>query len=583
MRRSPLRLLAVLTVCLTVAACQETSSRSTGSSADPSSPVVARLGEEVITVADLDARILALPASQRPRPGEALDDWYAEQIRDLAIERRLLERARAEGRADDEAFQEAYRQAERQIGLRLCLAQIVPSAPPVTEADLREEWDRHPDRYSTPERRSLYQIFLRRRPGAEREIEALRDRVLNGESFLRLAAEESESETRHREGLVGWVTPGQLPAGFEKVVRELEEGVPSRPVTTRDGQHLFYVDQVMPARRLSFEEARPYLRQRVLAQHQESVLAGLDEDIDPPEGSRIPDREELARWFEEGDPDTVVLQLGDTTWTLADLRSRVAELLAREERLAARAPTFEVAWQLLDQARRREEIYRRCRTRNQIPEEVLQTALSAWREKSLVDVERRQRLVELALEDAERLRLFYDSNLGDFSTPPTWILRWLRIPLGDRPTETMDRLERAAETPGGSLDALRAELGGEIEELEAKSLAELERMQPKLPPLVAPLRSGELSPPFRSQQGLEIVQVVARSDSEPIPFEQVRDRVAARYVQQYTSELYQRLGRKVLGDDELHIDPEALARMRSAGLPEPDVSVEELEALLAQG
>ena len=48
--------------------------------AERAAMVAARFGAMEISVGDVDARILALPAHRRPRPGQDLDAWYAEQV-----------------------------------------------------------------------------------------------------------------------------------------------------------------------------------------------------------------------------------------------------------------------------------------------------------------------------------------------------------------------------------------------------------------------------------------------------------------------------------------------------------------------
>ena len=45
----------------------------------------------------------------------------------------------------------------------------------------------------------------------------LRERILRGENFQRLAQSESDSESRHRQGSIGWVVRGQLPQTFARV------------------------------------------------------------------------------------------------------------------------------------------------------------------------------------------------------------------------------------------------------------------------------------------------------------------------------------------------------------------------------
>lgn len=548
---------------------------------EPDGPVIARFADGAVTADELDARVLSLPPSERPLPGEDLDAWYREQIRELVVERRLLDDARERRASDDEELRRLAAEAERLSALELCLAEL-GSPEPVTAADVRSEYESQGDLLSVPERRRVHQIFLRRAPDARARLDRLRDRVLAGESFQRLATEQSESESRHRQGLVGWMVPGRLPAGFERVVFSLEAGVPSEPVATREGFHLFYVDQVLPAHRPTFEEVGRQLAERLRAERRDRALRQIDTRVEPPEGSLVMDRDRFVAALEAGDPQTPVVRLGDLSWTLDDVSRRVREVVERE---GGAGGTVELAWQILDQARRREEIYQACRSEGHVAAEELDRRLGAWRERVLIDAERRRRLIGLASEDPDRLRLFYDSNLGEFSKPPTWTLRLLRIPLPestDRAVALMARLEEAAAAGVGDLEALQAQLGGTLETTEALTLADIGRVNPKLPPLLAPLEVGQLAPPYRRDDELEIARVLAQTPAEPLPFAEVRQRVAARYVAQYTADLYDQLSERLLRDVDLEIDAEALAEVRAAGRSAPNVSVEELESLLDQ-
>ncbi|HKI85564.1 MAG TPA: peptidylprolyl isomerase, partial [Thermoanaerobaculia bacterium] len=156
----------------------------------------------------------------------------------------------------------------------------------------------------------------------------------------------------------------------------------------------------------------------------------------------------------------------------------------------------------------------------------------------------------------------------------------LRVPLGAHPFAIMEKLEAAAKRPGTKLSALKADLGGKIDGLGPMSLAAIGKSEPKLPTLLAPLEPGQLSAPYRTKSGLEITEVVARTKAEPIPFDKVRDRVAARYVRQYTVQLYAKMSETMLRDVQFHIDSNAINTLRKAGIPEPDISVQQLETLL---
>ena len=573
--------LLAATLMVAAVACQGPSGEST------EGQVVARLsvpGQKPfeITTASVDAHILALPVAERPRPGQDLDAWYSDQIRELAIEHLLRAEAAASGLREDASFAAGRHEAEEQIAVQLCFAELNPGIDQISEEDLRAAFDARGDSFSAPERRSVYQIFLRREPQARAKIRKLRDRVLAGESFQRLATEYSESETRHRQGSLSWIVRGELPAGFEKVIFGLQEGVPSEPVATREGFHLFYVDQILPPRQLSFEEARPILHERLVAQRREAAMAELEKGVEVPAGAVILDRAGFAEMFRAGDPKAVVLHIGDTELTLADLRRHLHQAQARQQEGAKAPPAVDLAWQILEVRRRRELVYRHCQATHHIPEEKVQARLETWEQEAMLAAQRQRRLIEVAKRDEARLSQFYESNLGSFSKPPAWHLRRLRIPLDAQSGTVMARLEAAASRHDSKLEALQRELGGEIEDLGFQTLNDLRRQQPKLPPLVAPLAAGQLAAPYRSSKFLEVVEVVARRDAEPLPFDTIADRIAAAYVSQYTREVYQQLSDELLRGDNLQILPEGLAALRAAGLPAQDVSVDQLESLLEE-
>lgn len=550
--------------------------------------VVARFGDHRITTRDVDSHVVGLPPADRPAPGTDLDAWYREQIRQLAITEALRDEAKAGQIGEDPAFQDARREAEKLLGLQLCLASLRPDLKTVTEDDLRAAFEKHAESLEMPERRSVYHLFLRRTSAGSADatraaITELRDRALRGESFLRLAGEHSESEGRHRQGLLGWIVPGVLPEGFERVIFALDEGVPSEPVETRDGFHLFYVDQTIPGRTVTFVEVRSRLTEVLVAERQVAALAELEASVPTPEGWTTLDRQGFEGVVAAGDAEAVVLSTGDLELTLGTLRRRLGQAVRRGAPPAPqRTVSEDAAWEFLERLRRRELIHRHCRETGQIPQAELATRMESWTEANLAQIQRRRRLLEIASRDEERLRLFYESNIGSFSSPPQWHVRLLKLAVGPEAPRTMARLERAAARQDEGLDALARELGGEVEDLGFLDRPGLTRVAVKLPAAVAPLKAGQLAAPYRIGEWIEMAEVVERRAPQPLPFEEVRERVAAAYVDQYTHEVYEELASEILGpgDAKLEISEEGLAALREAGLPRPEISAEQIESLL---
>lgn len=540
---------------------------------------VARYRGGLVTAGEIDARLVALPPKERPVPGEDLQAWMTEQVEELVVERVLLREARDSGLDQEDAFAAARIASEKSIVRSLCLAEPFRTAAEISEADLEAAFTESADRLRAPERRSVSQVFLRRSPDAEVRIRGIRERVFAGEIFGQLARELSDSESRHRDGALGWITPGQLPAALERVVFGLEEGVPSEPVETPDGVHLFLVDTILPARTLTFDEARPLLRSSVESQRREAVLDEIDERTSLPAGSFVPEPRELGEMLRSGDPEREVLRVGDLRWTLADLFGQLRRGAGQGRASSESGDPADTAWAVLDRARRAEEIYLDCLERASFDSERVDADLAVWEESALVDAQRRRRLLRLADEDEERLRHHHRGNLGEFSSPPTWTVHRLRIPIAPGAGEVMSRLEEAARDQVG-IEALRERFGGEVEELDAKTLAELGSVEPKLPALVAPLSAGTTTAPYRTADALEIARVVARTEPVPTEFEDVRSFVAERYLRQYRADLYRSLKARILADVEFRLSEEGLAALQESGVPEPDLSVERLDEML---
>ncbi len=548
--------------------------------------VVARFGNIEITAAELDARVLSLPPAQRPSPGEDLQEWHREQIEELVIEALLRQNARDRDVHSSPRFRAARSGAEKQLVVQQSLITARPEIGDVNEQDIASFYAEHADSFRAPERRATYHIFLRSGPeqpasAARAQIEALRDRVLRGESFLLLAKEHSDSESRHQQGYLGWLRPGELPPEPDETVFRLDEGLPSEPVVTAEGVHIFYVDQILPERQVGLDEARPIVAQQVVNQRRRAALVEIAAAIDPPPGSVVLDRSSFEEMIASEDAGAVVLQIGDSVLTLGDLRQLVQQTVA-QQRQPRPAPYVDLAWELLESRRRTELIYQHHRHDGAIDGEDLTARLEAWEDQALVQLEREHHLSEIAQRDNGILREFYSSNIGQFSTPPRWRIRRLRIPLDDSAREVMVRLEEAASSNDRGLEELRTELGGTIEALELTSQAELQRVEPKLPPLIAPLPEGALSPPYRTLSTIEIAEVVERNDARPVPFEEARNRVIALYVKEHNGQLYAQLRSELLATAELEIVPEGLRELQTLSAVPSEISVEQLEALFEE-
>ncbi len=73
----------------------------------------------------------------------------------------------------------------------------------------------------------------------QERLARFRDRIVSGEAFEEIATLNSEdSGTRVKGGDLGWITPGELDPAMERVIRSLQVGEISQPITTAFGMHI---------------------------------------------------------------------------------------------------------------------------------------------------------------------------------------------------------------------------------------------------------------------------------------------------------------------------------------------------------
>jgi peptidyl-prolyl cis-trans isomerase C len=120
--------------------------------------------------------------------------------------------------------------------------------------------------FSLADRVQVRQIVIRTRD----EAEALRMRILRGESFEELARAHSLSPDKESGGDIGVFGRGEMPPEFD-VAFSLSVGKVSEVVQSDYGYHLMMVVDKLPARLRPFSEVREQVRERMLVERRESA------------------------------------------------------------------------------------------------------------------------------------------------------------------------------------------------------------------------------------------------------------------------------------------------------------------------
>lgn len=548
------------------------------------SETLARFGDIEISVEDFNAHVLAMPLDRRPVPEEDIDAWKREQIRDIILQRVFLGEARKAGIHAEKSFQRKRLEAEKMIASRLCLRARLAESFPLDEERLRAEYEARKVEFAKPERRFVYHLFRRYlededREDVRREVLSLRERVMRGENFSKLAEMHSDSETRHRKGLIGWVMPGQLPEGFERAIFNLKERIPGMPVITRDGVHLFYVDSILPAKQPSFEDVLPDLRRQLNLSRIDRMLQEMADQV--ADDFDVPTREAFFGLNGTVDDSVVVMRNGEFELTVDDLRRFLSERMARETSAPATSSRDE-CWRLLKDLQMREKVLSYCQCKDLIPDKERAEALEKWERRTLISLQRRRRMLDVIRSDEASLASFFRNHIDMFSSPQCWHFKRLTVPISDDASGVFALLETVAAEQKRSLEGIQAEVGGEIEDLGMLSLSELKMVDPKLATLIGPMAENQLSPPYRQENHWAVARLMERKEPSPLPLEQIVDQVASAFLDMHTSEVFGRLIAEVFAGEEPVVVPEVLASLDERAVFLEPISEHDLNMLLEE-
>ena len=503
------------------------------SCARPDPSVLATFDGGQIRRGDLEARILELPESHRaPAKGQDTEAWLAGLARELAFERLLAAEARRAGAETDPEFVKERTALRKRLLASLYVKEHLPETTPPGEPELRAYFEQHPDAFRRRARREVYTIFKRAAQGADRrplrrEMDALRARVLAGEPFAELATRHSDSETRHRNGLMGWVHAGSLGPDLERVIFSLDERAPSPVLSTREGLHLFWVSVSEPEVRLEFAEARVLAARMLLRERQDAALRAL---LDPHReaDSFVPTPEELSTLLASGDGRTLILRVGEERLYLDELTRLVMEAGGGQQR-----PAFEVAQEVVKERYRRELASRLALAGGQDRSPAFIRREGALVERALAEFQLRRQL--RAAIDEPALKRYFEDNRQRYAAPLLVRTEVLSVPLSAAASRHMAELERARpELDAGraTLQGLATRLGGTAEDHGWSTLDQLERVAAGMSYWALELHPGRHSAPFRTARSIVVVKVLGRREPEPQGLEQARPRVVEDYVRE---------------------------------------------------
>jgi peptidyl-prolyl cis-trans isomerase D len=226
-----------------------------------------------------------------------------------------------------EKHKDRYRSPEqRRIKYLIVERAKVKAKTNVPEAQLRAEYETRKSSFAVPEQVTAAHILIKVDPAqgpggdaaAKAKAEKILDRARKGEDFAKLANENTDDPSGKGSG--GQLPPfsrGQMVPEFDEAVFSMAPGEIRGPIKTQFGYHVIKLAGKTPARRRSFEEARPELtaeladrvaaaetdrRARALADRIRALSNASDEELRKLQDDAV--HFETSEWISKGEPIT---------------------------------------------------------------------------------------------------------------------------------------------------------------------------------------------------------------------------------------------------------------------------------------
>jgi len=265
---------------------------------DPAKKPVAVVNGQTITAGDLDLLYDRLGTKMRAQyESQGGKSAFLENY----LRKRLVIQEAIKHNFDQKPEVKADMQASAESTLFDRYVRDVVSQPIISDDELKKFYDENPAEFATAEKVKVRHIIIvptdngpnrKTRAEAQEKIQAIAAE-LHGKNvfppgtdvetmqrmvvknFSEAAQKYSEDGARESGGDLGWIGPNVLDPQFEQAAFLLKKGVISGIIETKFGFHLILVEDRKPAGTLSFDEAKPQIREYLMTQHATQVLEAV--------------------------------------------------------------------------------------------------------------------------------------------------------------------------------------------------------------------------------------------------------------------------------------------------------------------
>lgn len=483
------------------------------SSEKPSSKVVATIGDEQITDADLEEALERLPQNRRER--------YRDNVLNHMIEVRVFaEEARKAGLDKDAKTQEALERATNEVLARSFVKKYIDEQAKFSDDEVKQYYEEHQDQFEVPEGVLIQQILVQRKKQAEEIVKALKE----GASFEELAKKKSIARSWKEGGRLGWRYKGKMDPALEKVAFDLEKGRISEVIDTEEGYQVIRVLEKSDKRQIGFEEAKTRMGLGLFRKRKGELV---------------------HQYYQEAKVDTdpaeagVLAKVGDEALTEEDLAPILAKAPEKEkEKLKRRWIRYFIETKVFSGEARKVGLENESDVADELSRRTDEVLANTFRKRFILD---KCRVTDKEVAD------YYQSHAEAFRTPLRIRVRTIVVGTREEAEEILQALKE-----GGAFGTLAKERSIHASAPRYGELGWFGKGEkdPGLEKAALSLEKDQISDIIKTEAGYEIIKLMDKTGGEVRPLEKVEQGIKmtlqAKKMEQEKARYYKEAGVKVV-------------------------------------
>ncbi|MFK8010929.1 MAG: peptidylprolyl isomerase [Marinicellaceae bacterium] len=517
------------------------------------SNTLAKLNEVSVTKQDVKEYLLTLPSDAR-WSNTNQEEWLTNIIKSLAINKVLLTEAKNANIENHVNYIEAVNKIERNFYSNQFLFENEINID-IDQESIELYYKNNINKYQLPEKRIVHHIFKSYKGNKENaisELNTIRNRSLNGENFILLAEENSDSESRHNSGIVGTVKKGDLSKDFDEIIFNLEKNKPSEIIKTAEGAHIFMVFNILKEKFYSIEEVTAKIKKQLFTEKSIEAIKEIALTLPESENYYLISLEDLKNINTNTSKNHLLFQLGEFELRRNQFMNELAE--ARDAYLGTNI--INLPYLVLQDISYRQIIYTHVMnnlTQINIPDNALEK-VKITKEKELLEIYSKLKLVSYVNENPEIITKYFNENEMRFSSPVILDLQLLKLPKEGN-SNIMPILESLSDKLNNgelSFKELKNQYNGDIINLGKRTVFQLYQIDSKVLKQVLELKIGEYSKPYTVRNSFHMVQLKDRINAKKRPLLEVRNQVVNQYIKDNASYLFTKISDKILEGIEIN-------------------------------